>query len=432
VELESVWEAEPAPRRRSTTSDDRTMAMLCHLLGIFTGFLGPLILWLMKREDSKYIDYHGKEALNFHINVFVWALIIGALTTVISIVTCGLGVILALPVWLALEVTVVVLCIIASQKANRGELYQYPLVIRVIAHEPSVQRAASRGSASRYSGSRGDYEDEDRGRDYDTRPQSQGGVPAWVWIGMAVAALLLLGGCVIGVLIYFVTNSSPPTTSAKAAEARPEPAKRAPEQPNKAPAAPPQANRDDMDEALENLKSPNAHLRAQGASRLMGLNLEDVRRPEVAKALEPLLDDPDKAVHEAAARTLAVLATPENIPALEKLLEHKDKTMRVSAMHGLATTKERKAGTILAGSLRKPEDRAQARLWLITMGRVVEGDVAKYLTDGEAAVRKEAAEILQHVGTIRSVSALEKAAQDKDKAVAQAAKRAVALARLRR
>ena len=40
--------------------DDMNMAMLAHLLAIFTGFLGPLIIWLIKKEDSPYVDRHGK------------------------------------------------------------------------------------------------------------------------------------------------------------------------------------------------------------------------------------------------------------------------------------------------------------------------------------------------------------------------------------
>src|SRR4051794_22840279 len=49
------------------TKDAVTMGMLCHLLGIFTGFLGPLIIWLLKKDEHPFIDDQGKEALNFQI-----------------------------------------------------------------------------------------------------------------------------------------------------------------------------------------------------------------------------------------------------------------------------------------------------------------------------------------------------------------------------
>src|SRR4051794_33293223 len=47
--------------------DSITMGMLCHLLGIFTSFLGPLIIWLMKKDQSPWVDDQGKESLNFQI-----------------------------------------------------------------------------------------------------------------------------------------------------------------------------------------------------------------------------------------------------------------------------------------------------------------------------------------------------------------------------
>src|SRR5438270_7176549 len=56
----------PAPDK-----DSMTMAMLCHLLAIFTGFLGPLIIWLMKKDTSPFVDDQGKEALNFWITLSV-------------------------------------------------------------------------------------------------------------------------------------------------------------------------------------------------------------------------------------------------------------------------------------------------------------------------------------------------------------------------
>ena len=60
--------AEPVAAGQGQVSKDaRNMALLCHLLAIFTGFLGPLILWLLKKDDDSFIDEHGKEALNFQI-----------------------------------------------------------------------------------------------------------------------------------------------------------------------------------------------------------------------------------------------------------------------------------------------------------------------------------------------------------------------------
>jgi uncharacterized Tic20 family protein len=48
-------------------SEARTFGMLCHLSGLFLGFVGPLLFWLIKREQYPFVDDQGKEALNFHI-----------------------------------------------------------------------------------------------------------------------------------------------------------------------------------------------------------------------------------------------------------------------------------------------------------------------------------------------------------------------------
>ena len=55
----------PGPLAGMPSPESRTMAMLAHLLGALTGFLGPLIIWLVKRDTDAFVDDQGKEALNF-------------------------------------------------------------------------------------------------------------------------------------------------------------------------------------------------------------------------------------------------------------------------------------------------------------------------------------------------------------------------------
>ncbi|HEV59124.1 MAG TPA: DUF4870 domain-containing protein [Phycisphaerales bacterium] len=98
------------------------MAMLCHLLGLFTGFLGPLILWLLKKDEDPFIDRQGKEALNFQITVAIGGAI-GAITAALCI-----GVVLLAVVGIA----DLVLCIMACVAANKGEDYRYPVSIRLV------------------------------------------------------------------------------------------------------------------------------------------------------------------------------------------------------------------------------------------------------------------------------------------------------------
>lgn len=112
------------PAEMSATKDERTMAMLAHLLGIVSGFLGALIIWLIKREESEFVDDQGKEALNFQITLLIAYLVcFGPLNLLFCI-----GSILGMAVWVA----AVVFCIMAGTSANKGELYRYPVNIRFI------------------------------------------------------------------------------------------------------------------------------------------------------------------------------------------------------------------------------------------------------------------------------------------------------------
>ena len=102
--------------------DDRNMAMLCHLLAIFTGFLGPLIIWLIKKDDSPFVDDQGKEALNFQLTVLI-AMVVSGFLTIICI-----GAVMLAAVW----IVDIIFCILASIKSSRGEAYRYPMSIRFI------------------------------------------------------------------------------------------------------------------------------------------------------------------------------------------------------------------------------------------------------------------------------------------------------------
>lgn len=102
---------------------ERTFAMLCHLLGFFS-FLGPLIIWLIKKDESALIDKNGKEALNFQISIAIY--VVGL--TVLAGVTFGLAGIL-IP---AVFIFNYVMLTIATIKTNGGKDYQYPLCIRLI------------------------------------------------------------------------------------------------------------------------------------------------------------------------------------------------------------------------------------------------------------------------------------------------------------
>jgi uncharacterized Tic20 family protein len=89
----------------------------------FGHILGPLIVWLVKRADSPEIDQHGKEALNFQISMLIYNIVAG----ILCLILIGF-VLLAI-----LHVLNVVFVIIAALRASEGQLYRYPLTIRLIA-----------------------------------------------------------------------------------------------------------------------------------------------------------------------------------------------------------------------------------------------------------------------------------------------------------
>jgi uncharacterized protein len=118
----------------SITSEDKTWGMLCHLsafLGYFAAgmtFVGPLICWLIKKDTSKFVDYHGKESLNFHLNVLGY----GVICVIGIFATCGIGVLIFGPILAVIHIYVIVIMIVAGLKANAGEYFKYPAIIRVI------------------------------------------------------------------------------------------------------------------------------------------------------------------------------------------------------------------------------------------------------------------------------------------------------------
>ena len=98
--------------------------MLCHGLAIVTWFIGPLIVWLMKRDSSPYIDDQGKEALNFQITITIFYLAAGVLTCVSFFALSFLPV--------AVILVNLIFCIMAMVGASSGQVYRYPVSLRII------------------------------------------------------------------------------------------------------------------------------------------------------------------------------------------------------------------------------------------------------------------------------------------------------------
>ena len=129
--MENQPSSVPPPMSGSTPlndSDARMWAMLTHLSALPGSFfvigavVAPIVIWQIQKDKSAYVDYHGKEAVNFQITMAIAF----AVSFLLMFVLVGIFLIWVVGiVWL-------VLTIIAAVKANNGEYYRYPLTIRFI------------------------------------------------------------------------------------------------------------------------------------------------------------------------------------------------------------------------------------------------------------------------------------------------------------
>ena len=125
------------------TAEERQWAMFAHLSALLGGiltshlfgwgcFLGPLIIWLLKKDTLPFVNDQGKEALNFNITAAIIGFGLLVLSVPLTIVTLGLWLILAVPVAILLGIAWLVVTIIAAVKANEGVAYRYPVSLRLI------------------------------------------------------------------------------------------------------------------------------------------------------------------------------------------------------------------------------------------------------------------------------------------------------------
>lgn len=101
-----------------TSKEARNMAMLCHLLGI-VGFFAPLVIWLIEKDKHRFVDEHGRAAMNYQISIMIYYLVSSALCFVI------VGFFLVA----ALAILHVIFVIIGAVKASKGKPWRYPIAI---------------------------------------------------------------------------------------------------------------------------------------------------------------------------------------------------------------------------------------------------------------------------------------------------------------
>ena len=106
------------------TSDERTLGILSHILAIVPGIgiFGPLVIWLIKKDDSPFVSENAKESLNFQLTMII-AVIISCILIVVLI-----GIFL---IWI-LGILNLIFVIIATIKASENKIYRYPFNFRLI------------------------------------------------------------------------------------------------------------------------------------------------------------------------------------------------------------------------------------------------------------------------------------------------------------
>lgn len=133
-------EVQQADSTGASDPRQRQWAMFAHLSALLGGllssgwggsvgcFIGPLVIWLVKREEMPFVEDQAKEALNFNITVAI--IFLGLFLA--TILTLGIGLIITLPLFVIVGLSWLVFTIIAAIKANEGVAYRYPLTLRLV------------------------------------------------------------------------------------------------------------------------------------------------------------------------------------------------------------------------------------------------------------------------------------------------------------
>jgi hypothetical protein len=113
----------PALLPPTATQDDKTLGIVMHILCLI-GFpiLGPLVVWLIKKDQSPYLDQQGRELLNFQISYLIYAFVAFLLCFVL----------IGIPLLIVIGVATLVLTIIGIVRASDGQVYRFPFTIRLL------------------------------------------------------------------------------------------------------------------------------------------------------------------------------------------------------------------------------------------------------------------------------------------------------------
>ncbi len=138
-DLKETMAPPPAPTG-SASAEEKQWAMFGHLSALAGGlltsgwaggigfFIGPLVIWQMKKDTMPFVADQAKEALNFAITVSLACLVL----LILTLLSLGIGALLTVPLMLVIGIGALVFVVIAAIKANEGVAYRYPIALRFV------------------------------------------------------------------------------------------------------------------------------------------------------------------------------------------------------------------------------------------------------------------------------------------------------------
>ena len=111
--------------------EERMWALAAHLTSFtyfvgIPGFVGPLVIWLVKKDEMLFVAEEAKESLNFQISLFIYGVACTLLTLTL------LGAFIGVPGFLALALLQIIFPIMSALKAHEGKTSHYPITLRLI------------------------------------------------------------------------------------------------------------------------------------------------------------------------------------------------------------------------------------------------------------------------------------------------------------
>lgn len=111
------------------TSDDQNWAMLAYILALFASIIAPLVIYLVKMNDSRYVRFHAAQALNMGITAIIESIAILIVGILLAVATHGLGILLMVLAFLALGIAHLVYLILGAVRAHQGQPFRVPTII---------------------------------------------------------------------------------------------------------------------------------------------------------------------------------------------------------------------------------------------------------------------------------------------------------------